>query len=231
LGYAVEGLQSNLELDTKEEVSASIKRRMIIGVLMFAALPLLPILVFFLQYSLPRSAIMVVFFALAATGIVGLIVGSYYGLGRSMLFQGIDALNQIAPPEPFVEGKVAVLNKDPVYVIIQWGSNALLFVAFFQSERSFDKKVQLPRVIWKWEYTHPVGDIKVARREDEFTIPVDRDTYYTGRGVLYSLLLEETRIVTVRRSYTPEQLNRIVDAIAQEVAADGFGDRSFDDAF
>jgi hypothetical protein len=223
--------QSNSKPDARKEVRASIKRRMRIGVLMFAALPLLPILVFFLQYSLPESAIMILFFALGAIGIVGLVIAGYYRMGSSMLFRGMDVLDQIAPPGPFVEGRVAVLNKDPVYVIIQWGSSALLFVAFFQSERSFDKKVELPRVIWRWEYTHPVGDIKVARREDRFTIPTDRDTYYTGRGVLYSLLLEEKKVVTVRKSYTSEQLDYIVDTLAQEVATYGSGDQSFDTDF
>ena len=224
LGFAVEEFQNNSESDAKEEVRASIRRKLIIGALMCAALPLLPILTFLLQYSLPESAMIILFIGLCVIGIAGFLIVTYYKIGSSMLFRGIDVLNQIAPPEPFVEGKLAVLNKDPVYIIIQWGSNALLFVAFFQSERSFDKKAKLPRNIWRWEYKHPVGDIRVARREDEFTIPVDKDTYYTGRGVLYSLLLEETKIVTVRRSYTSEQLNRIVDALAQEVAADGFDD-------
>ncbi|NHI90014.1 MAG: hypothetical protein EAX87_10865 [Candidatus Thorarchaeota archaeon] len=227
----MEDFQSNSESDAKEEVRASIRGKLIIGILMCVALPLLPISTFFLQYSLPVSAITTLFIALSGIGIVGFVIVTYYKIGSSMLFRGMDVLNQIAPPEPFVEGKLAVLNKDPVYIIIQWGSNALLFVAFFQSERSFDKKVQLPRAIWRWEYTHPVGDIKVARREDEFTIPVDKDTYYTGRGVLYFLLLEETKIVTVSKKYTPEQLNRIVNALAQEIATYGSGDQSFDTDF
>lgn len=231
LGSAVEELQSNSEVDAKKEIRASIRRKLIIGVLMCAALLLLPILTFLLQYSLPESAMIILFIALCAIAIAGVVIAGYYGMGSSMLFRGIDVLNQIAPPEPFVEGKLAVLNKNPVYVIIQWGSNALLFVAFLQSERSFDKKITLPRVIWKWEYSHPIGDIKVARREGRFTIPTDKDTYHTGRGVLYSLLLEETKIVTVRKNYTSEQLNRIVDALTQELAVYGSGDRLFDAEF
>jgi hypothetical protein len=227
----VEGLQSNSESDAKEEVRASIRRKLTIGVLMCAALPFLPISVFFLQYSLPESAITVLFFTFCGIGLGGIVIAGYYGMGSSMLFRGIDVLNQIAPPEPFVEGKLAVLNKDPVYIIIQWGSNALLFVAFFESERTFNKKTELPKVIWKWEYSHPIEDIKVARREDRFTIPIDRDTYYTGRGVLYSLLLEETKIVTVRKSYTSEQLNQIVHTLAKEVAAYGSSSQSFDTDF
>ena len=231
LGSAVEELQSNSEVDAKKEIRASIRRKLIIGVLMCAALLLLPILTFLLQYSLPESAMIILFIALCAIGIVGIVIAGYYGMGSSMLFRGIDVLNQIAPPEPFVEGKLAVLNKDPVYIIIQWGSNALLFVAFFESERTFDKKTELPKVIWKWEYTHPVGDIKVARREDRFTIPIDKDSFYTGEGVLYSLLLDETKVVTVRKSYTSEQLNQIVDTLAQEVAMHGSSDQSFDTDF
>jgi hypothetical protein len=123
------------------------------------------------------------------------------------------------------------LNKDPVYAIIQWGSNAIFFVAFFQSDRTLGKKVKLPRVIWKWEYTHPIGEIKVARRENAFTIPVDKGIYYTGRGVLYSLLLERTVIVTIPKTFTAEQLNRIVDSLVREVSTYGSSSQLDNDDF
>lgn len=148
-----------------------------------------------------------------------------------MLFRSMDILRQIAPPEPFIEGKSAVLNKDPVYGIAQWGSNALFFVSFLQSERTFDRKVTVPKVIWKWEYSYPIGNIKVARREDNFTIPVDKGTYYTGRGILYALLLEERRVVTLPKKFTDEQLNQIVAHLAREVVSYGSSRQAVDDDF
>jgi hypothetical protein len=227
----VEEFQSVSKSDAKEKVRASIRGRMRIGGLMCVTAPLLFFAMFFAHNSLPQIVMRTLFIPLCVIGVLGVLVVVYYGTGSRMLFQGIDVLDQIAPPEPFVEGRLAVLNKDPVYVIIQWGSNALIFVAFLQSERTFDKSVMLPRVIWKWEYNHPIGDIKVARREDSFTIPVDRDTYYTGKGILYSLLLEETVIVTLQKSYSTEELNLIVDALAQEVDTYGSSSRLFDDDF
>ena len=231
LVFTVDEFQSDLESDAKEEVRRSIRRKMMFSGVLCVFLPFVPVMIFLLQNLLPQAITSTLLILFLAIGFIGFLSFGYYRLGSSMLFRGMDMLSQITPPEPFVEGKLAVLNKDPVYVIIQWGSNALLFVAFLQSERSFDKKAGLPRVIWTWEYTHPVGDIKVARREGSYTIPVDRDTYYKGRGILYSLLLEEKVIVTLHKSYTAEQLNQIVDALAQEVVSYGSGQDLGDDEF
>ena len=227
----MEAFHSDLESGSEEALRGSIKRKMGIGAIMCVVLPLLPIVIFLVQYSLPASTMTILFITLVVIGFLGMVIFLYYGIGSRMLFRGMDVLRQISPPEPFIDGKFAVLNKDPVYAIAQWGSNTLFFVAFYQSERTFDQKVSVPRVIWKWEYSHPVGEIKVARREGDFTIPVDRDTYYKGRGILYSLLLEETIIVSIRKNYTVEQLNQIVDRLAQEVMKFGSGSQLIDDDF
>jgi hypothetical protein len=50
-----------------------------------------------------------------------------------------------------------------------------------------------------------------------FTIPVDKGVYYSGQGILYALLLEQTWGVTIRRTFTNEQLSQIVESLAQEV--------------
>lgn len=204
---------------------------MVIGAVLFTALPLLPVIIYLVQYSLPSSFILAMFISIGFIGMLGLIIMGYYGLGSSMLFRSMDILRKIAPPEPFIEGKFAVLNKDPVYCVAQWGSNALFFVAFYQSERTFDQKMKVPRVIWKWEYSHSIGEIKVARREGNFTIPVDTGTYYTGRGILYSLLLEQSVIITIRKKFTDEQLNQIVDNLAREVVSNGSSRQVTDDYF
>ncbi|MFW9800543.1 MAG: hypothetical protein ACFFD9_08905 [Candidatus Thorarchaeota archaeon] len=229
LGTTVKEFHSDLESSSEEEFRGSIKRGMRIGAIMCVAVPLLFFTIVLTRFRLPGDTMLIVFIALIAIGTLGILIVVYYGTGSSMLFRGMDVLRQISPPEPFIEGKFAVLNKDPVYAIAQWGSNTLFFVAFYQSERTFDQSVAVPRVIWKWEYSHPIGEIKVARREGDFTVPVERGTYFKGRGILYSLLLEETAIVTFRKDYTGEQLNRIVDSLAQEVIASESSSRLLDD--
>ena len=141
----------------------------------------------------------------------------YYGSGSSLLFYGIDILRKLAPPEPFIQGKFGVLNKNPVYGAAQWGSNALFFVAFFRSERTFEQKVKVPRLIWTWQYNHQVGNLKVARKRDTFTIPIDRDTFYTGDGLLYAVLVEGTGPVRIRKTFTADQLRQIVDDLSGDI--------------
>lgn len=210
------------ESSSEQALRRLVRRKMFIGAVMLAALPLLPITLFLVQYSLPSTFVPVLFISFGFIGILGMTILGYYGGGSSMLFRSMDILRQITPPELFIEGKFAVLNKDPVYGIAQWGSNALFFVAFHQYERTFDQKVKVPRVIWKWEYSHRIGELKVARRENTFTIPVGRGIYYTGRGILYALLLEQTRVITYPKKFTDEQLNQIVDNLAREVVSNGY---------
>lgn len=217
--------------DSEQALRNSVKRKMIISAIMCATLALLPVVVFLVQYSLPMDLMFILLIPFAFIGILGAILLVYYKAGSSMLFYSMDILRQIAPPEPFIEGKFAVLNKDPVYGIAQWGSNALFFVAFSQSERTFDQKVIVPRVIWKWEYSHPIGEIKVARKEGNFTIPVDKGTYYSGQGILYSLLLEKTTVITYRKNFTDEQLNQIVENLTREVVSYGSRRQVVDDDF
>jgi hypothetical protein len=200
----MEDFQDDLESETKRTVRESIRGKMIIGAAMLFLLLLTPLTLYILQYSLPPSIILALLILMFSIGFVGMIIFVYYGSGSSMLFRGMDILSQIAPPVPFIEGKLAVLNKDPVYAIIQWGPNALLFVAFFQAERTTDQKAKLPKMIWKWEYTYPIGDLKVARRETTFTIPVERGEYRTGEGILYSLLFAQTVTPRIQRTFTNE---------------------------
>jgi len=225
----VEELQSDSESDIEQALRRSVRKKMIFGMVLCAALPLLPVVIFLVQYTLPSDIIDILFIPFTSIFLLGALVFIYYWNGSSMLFHGRDVLRQIAPPEPYIEGKSVVLNKNPVIAIARWGSNTLYFVAFYQSERTFDKKVRVPRVIWKWEYTLPVGEIKVARREAAFTIPVDRGKYHSGKGVLYSLHLEQIGIVRLLKRFTAEQLNQIVDTLTQEIVTYGSSSRVLDD--
>ena len=213
----MEELHGNQESDTEQEFRRSIKRKAKIGIAMMLFILLAPITIYFLQYSVPSEMILLILVSFFSIGIIGTILTVYYGSGSSLLFYGIDILRKLAPPEPFIQGKFGVLNKDPVYGIAQWGSNGLFFIAFSHSERTFERKVKVPRLIWKWDYNHSVGDLKVARKKDTFTIPIDRDTFYTGEGVLYALLLEGTGPLRIRKTFTAKQLQQIVDDLAVEI--------------
>ena len=226
----MEEFHNSQESDTEQDFRRSVKRRMKIGIVLVLFLPLAPISIYFLQFSLPSAMILFILVSFFVLGLTGVIMAVYYGSGSSLLFYGIDILRKLAPPDPFIQGKFGVLNKDPVYGVAQWGSNGIFFIAFLQSERTFTQKVKVPRLIWKWDYNHPVGILKVARKRDTFTIPTDRDSFYTGEGVLYALLLEGTGPLRIQKTFTAEQLQEIVDYLAREVGGIKSGTQSdFDD--
>jgi VIT1/CCC1 family predicted Fe2+/Mn2+ transporter len=93
----VEEINRNMESDTEQTFRESVRRRMIIGVIMFAALPLLPIVTFLVQYSLPANATTILLIAFIVIGFLGALISLYYGMGSSMLFRGMDLLRKIAP--------------------------------------------------------------------------------------------------------------------------------------
>jgi hypothetical protein len=147
----------------------------------------------------------------------------YFGIGSSMLLHGYELLEKLSPPNPMIFNKTVVLNRDPVHILVQWGSNTIYFVAFHQAERTFDLKLQIPRVFWKWEYTHQIGDVKVARREGTFTIPVDDGMYLSGAGIIYSLLVERGVKIRLRLDFESEQLNQIIDHLENDIQSDTSG--------
>ncbi|RLI53899.1 MAG: hypothetical protein DRP09_14515, partial [Candidatus Thorarchaeota archaeon] len=98
-------------------------------------------------------------------------------------------------------------------------------------ERLFERKVSLPRVIWKWEYTHQIGEIKVARRVGRYAIPTGKDEYREGEGLLYALLFENTGYISGPREFTADKLIRIVDALTAEVAEGSALDQNTNDTF
>ncbi len=227
----MEEFHGDLNLGSEEELRRFAKERMRLGGILCFVAPLLIFTIILTGFRLPGDTMLIVFIALIAIGTLGTLIVVYYSMGSSLLLRGMNMLRQISPPKPFIEGKFAVLNKDPVYAIAQWGSNILFFVAFYESERAFGPKVKVPKLILTWEYSHPIGEIKVARREGDFTIPVDRGTYHKGRGILYALLMEKRVVIRIPQNYTAEQLNQIVDNLAREVSADGSSSRLIDDDF
>ena len=205
--------------DSEAILRKKVRERLILGGLMCSAGPLLLVMIFLTSYAIPSGADLFLVIALVAIGIAGIVMVGYYGMGSSLLFRSMDILRKLAPPDPVIVGKYVVINKDPVFGVGQWGSNILFFVAFRESERSFEEKTKLPGLIWKWEYKHRIGAVKVAKREDEFTIPIGDGTYRKGRGLLYGLLLERQVIVSYYRDFTLEELSPVIEELAREVGS------------
>ncbi len=224
----VDDVRSEPYSESEQALRIKVRKRMYIGAVMCIALPLLPVVIFLVQYMIPSKLMLILFISFAIVGFAGLTILVYYSQGSSMLFRSIKILRKLAPPNPVIEGKYAVVNKDPVYVLGQWGSNVIFFVAFHQHERSFEQKIKIPQVIWKWEYSLRIGAYKVARHEDEFTIPVGDGTYRTGRGILYSLLLFRQSVVAIPRDFTAEELNRIIEHLIKDVGNNGSSVTDFD---
>lgn len=192
----------------------------------------LPILIYNMQYSAPSDTLLMIVTPLIVIGSIGFIILVYYGDGSSKMFHSLDILKQLSPPEPFIEDRLAVLNKSPVYGIAQWASNVLLFVAFHEVERTFNQNARVPKVIWTWEYKHKIGRVKVAIREDEkVTIAVEPGTYYTGQAIVYSLLVQENVMIKYQRRFNTQQLNEIVDHLANKIASYGSDLSSLDDEY
>jgi hypothetical protein len=155
----------------------------------------------------------------------------WYGIGASYFFLSLDHLKKISPPDPIIVGRSVIMDKNPVYGIGTWGSNVLMFIAFYTRERAFHQKVKIPRTIWKWEYKLEIEGAKVARREGTYTIPVSRDEYYTGEGVLYALMTVGGVYVAIQRDFSSQQLNQIVTHLEKEVTSYGAGRQSIDSQF
>jgi hypothetical protein len=205
----------------EQNLRKAARKKAIIGVLLLVSVIALPILVFYIQFlvsSIVITVIFVIFFVIAMTGLVML---GWYGKGASLFFLSLDQLKKLSPPDPIIVGYCAVMNKDPVYVIGTWGSNVLMFVGFYSYERAFHQKLKIPRNIWKWEYKFEINDVKVARREGTYTVPIDNDEYYTGEGILYALMLEGGVYIVTQRDFMSEQLHQIVGHLENEVVSYG----------
>jgi hypothetical protein len=216
---------------TEQNLRKASRKKTIIGVIMLLSLLLLPILIFLIQFLVPSTVILVLFVVFGAISMAGLAMAFWYGKGASLFFQSLDLLKKLSPPDPIIIGRSVVINKSPVYGIGTWGSNVLMFVAFYKQERVFHQKVRIPRTIWKWEYKHDISDAKVARREGTYTVPVGSDEYYTGEGILYALMIEGGVYVTMQRDFSSEQLNQIVAHLEKEVTSYGTGRPSIDSQF
>ena len=204
------------------------RQRTVIGIILIFSPIAILLLIFYIQNFVPQGVVIFLIICFGAFGMAGLVLIFWYGKGASMFFHGVDLLKKIAPPDPIFIGRNVVIDKKPVYGIGAWGSNVLMFIAFYSSERLSHRKVKIPRTIWTWEYKHNIEDVKVARREGTYTIPIGEDEYLTGEGILYALIIEGGVYVTIQRDFSSEQLLKIVADLENEVTSYGTSRQSID---
>jgi len=229
VGNALDEPCNDFESDAENDLREAARKKARLGFVLMLFMALLPLVVFLIQYSVPLEVVLLMFIIFPAIGFPGAVLVSYFGRGCTTFFQCLDILKQLAPPDPIIIGRSAVVDKAPVYGIVKWGSNVIMFVALHQPERTFDKKMRVPRTIWRWEYKLQIAGIRIARREGTYTIPTGDDEYHTGEGVLYSLIVSAGYKFPILRSFSLEQLNEIVNFLGSEVSGYGSGHRMDDE--
>ncbi|TFF96883.1 hypothetical protein EU546_00295 [Candidatus Thorarchaeota archaeon] len=214
-------MQTEVRTYTAEELKQQSKKRVALGAVMLLAMPFLPITVYLTQYIIPRDLMLLVFIGFGGVGIVGMVILGYFGRGYSMFAHSIELLKKLAPPEPMIFRRIAVIQKEPAYVVGQFGSNIIMFIAFIERSIVPHEDFDIPQVVWKWDYDLEVAGLKLARKEGAFSIPVDPMHSHRGEGVLYSLMTETGFRHTTKKDYAEEQLNEIIDHLVDEVSPYG----------
>jgi len=166
-------------------------------------------------------------FALFASIIVGAMFGVvitlYYGLGSKLFFHSLDLIRKSSPDEVVLKGRYAVAKLGRVFLVAYWGSNTLFFIEFLHSMPAERQKLDVPSVIWRWEYKIEIEDFKIARRQEHFTVPISQEDFITGEGILYSLLIESMPPVRVLQHPSREQILEIASQLDDEASGIGSG--------
>ena len=215
--------------ESEQAFRESVRKKMGIGGILCIALLLVPVYIFFGQNTLPFDFMAATSIILVFIGFLGIMTVAFYGQGSSVLYRSVKIIQKLAPPDPVFVGKFAFMNKDPIYVLAQWGLNLIRFIGFYHAETSFEHKTKIPGLITRWEYSHKIGAFKVARREGKFTIPVDEATYITGDGILYSLLLFRPGFSALPRDLSKEQLDKIIEHLTEDLGKNDTGLSDFAD--
>lgn len=229
VGNTLDGPYNDFESNAENEIREGARKKARLGFTLMLFMALSPAAAFLIQDFVPTDVVLLLFIIFLAIGFLGTVLAVYFGKGSSLFFQCLDILKQLAPPDPIIIGRSAVVDKAPVYGVVKWGSNVIMFVALYQPERTFDKKMRVPRTIWRWEYKLQIAGIRLARREGTYTIPTGDDEYHTGEGVLYSLIVSAGYKFPILRIYSSEQLNEIVSFLGSEVSGYGSGHRMDDE--
>jgi len=85
------------------------------------------------------------------------------------------------------------------------------------------KKVKVPFVIWRWEYKLLIGEVKVARREGQYTVANSEEDFITGDCILYSMLIESMPPFQEFQYPSSNQLLQIIESLETETTRFGSG--------
>lgn len=207
----------------EQEIRNGIQSRLRLGVILIISASALLVPLYLIHSLVPEVIELLLLVAFVAITIVGFIVSEHYGPGRTLFFHSLDLIRMIAPDEMAVTSRYGVVRRGSVYILAKWGSNSLTFIAFLHSEPALAPKIKIPQIIWHWGYTFPIDSLKVSRREGHFTVPTSENSFISGDGILYSLLIESKSFSRPTSDFSRDQLLRIVDTLSEEAASYGSG--------
>ncbi len=150
-------------------------------------------------------------------GTVGLIVLTWYAVCWSLLSRLLPVMMLIGETRILPDKKVAIARRGNVHALLKWGQATIMLLAFRQPIRSFDETINVSRGFLRWEFKIGIGDIRIARREGVYSIPIDDHEYIRGEAVLYGIPTENPGLLRYGISYTQEQIDAIIDRLLDEV--------------
>ncbi|MFW9884756.1 MAG: hypothetical protein ACFFEX_10265 [Candidatus Thorarchaeota archaeon] len=207
----------------EEELRAKVKRRVRIGLLLLISPIFLLLFLAFFNNFLPAGASLGIFGFIVVGVLSGFVITFYYGAGSKLFFHGLDIIRKISPDEVVLKGRYVVVKTGRVFLVAYWGSNTLFFIAYLHSMPAERQKLDVPGVIWRWEYKINMEGLKIARRQERFTVPISQDEFISGEGILYSLLIESMPPLRVLQYPSRQQILEIASQLDDEASGIGSG--------
>lgn len=204
---------------TEQELRQAARRKAGIGILLMFSPVALVVIIYFIQGLVPHMLILSLFFVMFILMMIGLGLVIYFGKDVTLFFHGLEILKLLTPSPLLITPRFAVVTCGQVHAVVFWGSNVVMFFIFGQPKTVPTLKPKIPRTIWTWEYNVSIDDVKVARREGDFTIPTAEDGFITGNGVLYALLVEGKLYSGQTLDFSQDQILQVVDRLNQEFSA------------
>lgn len=219
----MEDSEDSIPFPGEEELRAKIKRRVRIGFLLLV----FPIfwLLFLLLFSsfIPGEISLAIFSPIIIGVISGFVIVAYYGLGSKLFFHSLDIIRKTVPEEVLLKGRYAVAKIGTVYLVAYWGSNTLFFITYLHSMFGEKQKLDVPSVVWRWEYKVEIEGFKLARRQGQYTVPVSEEDFISGEGILYSLLIESMPPLRELQYPSRQQILQIANQLNDDASGLGSG--------
>jgi hypothetical protein len=207
----------------EEELRTKTKRRIRIGFLLLV-FPIFWLLFLLLFSSFIPEGISLAIFSPVIIGVIsGFVIVAYYGLGSKLFFHSLDIIRKAAPDEIILRGRYAVAKIGNVYLVAYWGSNTLFFITYIHSMLAERQKLDVPSVVWRWEYKIEIEGFKIARRQGQYTVAVSEEDFITGEGILYSLLIESMPPFKQLQYPSRQQILQIANQLDDDASGLGSG--------